>query len=165
MVGWSFIPINYAKREHCTGVLFTIFVPMTELPLIMKNVTWSSKSPSIILNQSIILMQFCNPAWHTFFGTLCALLPWPTGSPGRGSSLYTIFRSLMYSDRGSYIIPQGHIRAAPVSHLPFFNMALDESCREKREKELPCRDQREISYTYKFTCNFNINIIAYDFPK
>ncbi len=62
----------------------------------MKNVPWSSKSPLIILNQSNILMQFCHPTWLTFFGTLCALLPRPTGAPGRGSSLYTIFRSLMF---------------------------------------------------------------------
>ncbi len=40
-------------------------------------------------------MQFCHLSWHTFFGTLCALLPWPTGTPSRGSFLYTIFRSLI----------------------------------------------------------------------
>ncbi len=37
--------MNYAKREPCTGVLFTFFAPMTELLLIMKNVAWSSKYP------------------------------------------------------------------------------------------------------------------------
>ncbi len=37
-------------------------------------------------------------SWCSFvslLGTLCALLPWPTGRPGRGSSLYAIFRSLV----------------------------------------------------------------------
>ncbi len=69
MVGQSLTPINCAKREPCTGALFTIFVPMTELLLIMKNAAWSSKSPLMMLKQSNILMQFCNPTWHTFFGT------------------------------------------------------------------------------------------------
>ncbi len=36
MVGWSLTPINYVKREPCTCVLFTIFVPTTELLRIMK---------------------------------------------------------------------------------------------------------------------------------
>ena len=120
MVGQSLIPINCAKREPCSGALFTIFVLMTELLLIMKNVGWSSKSPSIILNQSIILMQFCNPTWHTFFGTLCALLLWPTGLPSRGSFLYTIFCSLRqnYTYRlewwtSYFFSPPGQISSLP----------------------------------------------------
>ena len=38
-------------------------------------------------------MQFCHPTWHTFFGTLCALLPWATGRRCRGST-YLSFSNL-----------------------------------------------------------------------
>ncbi len=74
MVGWSLIPINYAKREPCTGVLFTIFVAMTELLLIMKNVAWSSKYPLNHFESVKYLVALLSPYLaHLLWHSLCTV--------------------------------------------------------------------------------------------